>query len=164
MKRGKTWKKKRKKNASHVLLKNLKKREREGIQKGVCFPPRYHYTHMHILIRIVWLAFSMDPLFWFGKNMWCKYASLSFPTKLHIKPFVEVRWKEENHALVRNHKHWAIWEWGVWAMFLLWKSIKNPSYSAEGVMMTWIMTVPFLNRPRLHGRHIKVHGCRYGLE
>ena len=42
---------------------------------------------------------------------------------------------------------------------------KTPSYLTWGVEVIWFATIPFLNYPRWHDRHFKVHKCkvRFGI-
>ena len=38
--------------------------------------------------------------------------------------------------------------------------LKTPSYLTWGVEVIWFTTIPFLNYPRWHDRHFKVHKCK----
>ena len=125
--------------------------------------------HVHILIWLYDLFFSLDPVFDFA--IYVMQVSLFLHTyfKLHIWPSLEVGWRKGASQMPwwgLTHLEWSdSIKWGAKQGLFLKTLWKIPSYLTCRVEVTWFMTVPLLNYPRWHDRHFKVHKCkvRFGI-
>ena len=95
------------KKISHA--QNIRReRQNHGTSYPLAFYSIHHiFTHMHFLIMVVWLAYSLGPIFDFAK--YSEQACLGFSPclELHKQPFRSRRKKAHKKALVRIKHLWA---------------------------------------------------------
>ena len=150
------WKKKKK--DSHAL--NRIYIGREIIQKEFPFHPSQS-MHVHILIWLYDLFFSLDPVFDFAIHVIQVCVILhALPWAPHIA-IVWGRMKERQvkclgedtytlSDLIESNEELR-------KVYFENSLKKTPSYLTWGVEVIWFATIPFLNYPRWHDRHFKVH-------
>ena len=162
--------KKRKKMYTSMSMK--KKRKKIYIAMSSCYPNKgvfqFHHppsTYVHDLDQLVWFVISMDPLFDFAILVTQVHASTS-PTMSSTYAIIRSRMKRSN-VLVRIYTQWETWE-------ILWRSkiygwslqkyFQNPRHMAR----KWrrLKSMPFCSSTSqaIHGRQIKIHRQRKGLE
>ena len=95
------------KKISHA--QNIRReRQNHGTSYPLAFYSIHHiFTHMHFLIMVVWLAYSLGPIFDFAK--YSEQACLGFSPclELHKQPFRSRRKKAHKKAMVRIKHLWA---------------------------------------------------------
>jgi len=150
-------KKKKKREDSHALKRIYI--GREIIQKEFPFHPPQS-IHMHILIWLYDLLFSLDPVFDFAIHVIQVCVILhTLPWAPHIAITRSRMKKRQVKCLGKD----------IYTLSDLRKSNeelskvyfeKIPSYLTWGGEVIWFKIIPCLNYPRWHDRHFKVHKCK----
>ena len=156
---GPWWKKKQK---DSYALKKILYVGREIIQKEFPFHPSQS-MHMHILIWLYDLFFSLDPVF--DLAIYVRQVCLIFhalPWDPHIAVTRSRIKKRQVKCLGKDTYTLSnLRESNEELSNVCFKNLlKTPSYLTWGVEVIWFATIPFLNYTRRHDRHFKVHKCK----
>jgi hypothetical protein len=138
------------------------------------FVPNYTYGNIHLIVYIISLHMHVfDLIVWFdfllGSGFWlCNKCDASMP-HLYTLPWAPYIAIIRSRLKKGNLMHW----WGLYTLSDLRESNevpskvyfenllkKIPSYLTWGVEVIWLKIVPFLNYPRWHDSHFKVHKCK----
>jgi len=132
----------RNKKISHA--QNIRReRQKHGTTYPLAFHSIHHIsTHMHFSIMVVWLAYSLGPIFDFAKYLRQVCLSFSPYLELHQKAFRSRRKKAYKRPWWGYKHFWANESVIRGTCFYFWKLLKTSGRNLEQGMGKWC----FMNR------------------